>query len=330
MLAYGYKAERLASPGEGTADRILPHATSLIAQLCGERELSNTSDRPIIFICHGFGGILVKRALVFSSTSRAKQVEHRRSIYVSTYGIIFMGTPHNGMSKDAILGPWKDKIAGPSQLMLSLLKESEKLREITDQFAPLMKNFFLYYFWEQIATKAGNVTAYIVDEDSAAPGRDNVEQCGVMATHSGMVKFTNSRDPGYRVVLATLRRSIKAAPEVIRSRWKNDEKLLGQERRAEAQALLHNQPQHFAYDNVSPSEFNEWYTVPRRSSNYFTGREKHAKQLKKIFSASPNPPRRHEQKIFVIHGLGGSGKTQFCLKYAEDNRLRYDIPHIPL
>jgi hypothetical protein len=32
---------------------------------------------PSIVVCHGFGGIIVKRALVYSSTSRAKMVEHR-------------------------------------------------------------------------------------------------------------------------------------------------------------------------------------------------------------------------------------------------------------
>jgi hypothetical protein len=54
----------------GTADGILPCATNLIAELCAFRELSNSSKRPIIFICHGFGGILLKRALVFSSASQ--------------------------------------------------------------------------------------------------------------------------------------------------------------------------------------------------------------------------------------------------------------------
>lgn len=75
VLTYGYRAENLASLGEGTADRILPHATTLVAQLCAECELSNAIDRPIVFLCHGVGGILVKRALVFASTSRAKSVE---------------------------------------------------------------------------------------------------------------------------------------------------------------------------------------------------------------------------------------------------------------
>lgn len=145
----GQKFRAIAS-----ADGILPYATSLIAELCALRELSNTSERPIIFICHGFGGILLKRALVFSSASQGDQVQHRRSIYVSTHAILFMGTPHNGMSKDAILGLSKHRIRGPSQFLLSMLKSSEVLGDITDTFSPMTKQFMISYFWEQLDIKA--------------------------------------------------------------------------------------------------------------------------------------------------------------------------------
>jgi hypothetical protein len=65
-----------------------------------------------------------------------------------------MGTPHNGMSKEAIQvhGPWKNKITGSNQFQLGLRKQSEVLRDIADQFAPLMKNFSIYCFWEQTET----------------------------------------------------------------------------------------------------------------------------------------------------------------------------------
>ncbi|KFY10202.1 hypothetical protein V491_07769 [Pseudogymnoascus sp. VKM F-3775] len=337
VLAYGYEAENLSSSRDNTADRTLPYATTLIAALCAERELSNASERPIIFICHGFGGILVKRALAFSSRSRSKHVEHRRSIYVSTYGIIFMGTPHNGMSKEAIQaqGPWKNKITGLNQFQLGLRKQSEVLRDIADQFAPLMKNFSIYYFWEQTETSTAMGKIYIVDEHSAAPAQDNVDRSGIMATHSGMVKFSSSADTGYRVILATIRRFIKAGPEAIRLRWRNDEKLLAKERRAEAEALTVTQfLRRSSTIEAESSKLNEFYTAPRCSTNYFTGRRAYAKVLKERFAnpfASLNRSgsdlfdgsRRSNQKIFVVHGLGGSGKTEFCLKYVEENRPAY-------
>src|SRR5687767_14536086 len=44
ILAYGYEAENLSSSRDSTADRTLPYATTLIAALCAERELSNASE----------------------------------------------------------------------------------------------------------------------------------------------------------------------------------------------------------------------------------------------------------------------------------------------
>lgn len=325
-MTYGYNVGTLTSPGGGSTDHILPLAINLIAELCAERQLSGAFNRPIIFICHGFGGILVKRALVFSSTSRAKNVEHRRSVYLSTYAILFMGTPHTGLRKDAVPLLRRDESAGPSHFTINLLTGSEMLREVTDQFAPIMKQFSIYYFWEQMMTRAGDDWAYIVEKESAAPVWDNVERCGIMTTHSGIVKFENAMGRGYQVVHEALVRYIKDAPELIKLRWANDKKLLAAERQREAENLLQTLPSRLSFDVNSPTDINECYVVHRCSSNYFTGRTMHAKDLRDKFGPVLPKSKRHEHQVFVIHGLGGSGKTQFCLKYVEDNRSRYGAP----
>lgn len=340
VLAYGYDAESLRSSRGSTAIQTLQYATTLIAQLYADRELSDALERPIIFICHGFGGILLKRALAFSSRSRSNHIEHLRSIYVSTYGIIFMGTPHTGMSKEAIQAqnPWKSKITSSNQFQLSLRKHSEVLQDITDQFAPLAKNFSIYYIWEQSKTRTAMGKIYIVDEQSAAPAQDSVDRSGIMATHSGMVKFSGSEDAGYRVILATICRFIKAAPDSIRLRWGNDKKLLIEERKSEAESLIGTQfRRRSSAIEAYSSETNKYYTVTRRSTTYFTGRKAYAKILNESFRNPFGPlnrsgsdlfdgPREPNQKIFVVCGLGGSGKSEFCLKYAEENRSTYVDP----
>ena len=236
-----------------------------------------------------------------------------------------MGTPHAGMSKDAMLSLQSDTNTGPSQFQLSLLKQSEMLQEITDQFSPLMKQFYLHYFWEQLVTLAKDFTGYIVDEDSVAPAWDTVDRCGISATHSEMVKFTSHKDASYRVVLSALIRSIETAPGLIKIRWNNDQKLLAEERRREIQTLSQSYAPQIASHNIYPVDLNKLYFVPRCSSNYFTGRKMQARMLKDKFSLSKQHPGMYEHKVFVIYGLGGSGKTQFCLKYIEDNRSRYGI-----
>jgi GTPase SAR1 family protein len=62
--------------------------------------------------------------------------------------------------------------------------------------------------------------------------------------------------------------------------------------------------------------------VPRCSSHQFTGRQLYAHMLKENFGLRQAQEARNEHKIVVIYGLGGSGKTQFCLRYAEDNRTQ--------
>ena len=60
---------------------------------------------------------------------------------------------------------------------------------------------------------------YIVEETSAAPMMvAGVERAGIMADHSGMCKFDNDKEQGFRIVVAALRRYVAEAPEVIKER----------------------------------------------------------------------------------------------------------------
>ncbi|KAI0538600.1 tetratricopeptide repeat domain-containing protein [Xylaria digitata] len=74
---------------------------------------------------------------------------------------------------------------------------------------------------------------------------------------------------------------------------------------------------------VSPPIINEHFHTPQTVSSIFTGRDELLQQLKDAFIQPPGPPSSQSQRRFVIHGLGGSGKTQFCCKFAEANRHRF-------
>jgi hypothetical protein len=50
--------------GPGTHIIGLYHAHTLIAELVADRELEQASDRPIVFLCHSLGGIIVKRVSI--------------------------------------------------------------------------------------------------------------------------------------------------------------------------------------------------------------------------------------------------------------------------
>lgn len=113
---------------------------------------------------------VASQALAYSASRTSKPVQHLHSIFVSTFGILFMGTPHNGSSKAklASIGSRMINALTPSrvadtdsQLADALEEGSEVLQNITDMFVPLMKSFRIFFFWEQEKTNFGTSFAYV-------------------------------------------------------------------------------------------------------------------------------------------------------------------------
>lgn len=361
MLLYEYDAESLMKPG-GLADTsIYAEAVSLVNHLVADRETENAEQRPIIFLCHEYGGILLKRALSYSHSRRDVKLEHLRSIYRSTVSIMFMATPHLGLKKSTVLLYSEQEQHGPSQFTLNMIEGSEALQEVTDQFAPLVKDFRIYNFWETEKTTFGKTAALIVERSSAAPIWD-VDQCGIKATHADIVRFKSRASPGYRLVLAALEKYVKMAPREARRKWEQDIRLIQEERDHEALALYSmnhkfpegtgrilpfapppveprpltlekgtssNSIESVTTDSITieaprstgtatPPDINVHYLV-RRRSEYFVGRQKQTEHLQEQFGAVKSRKSR-KPKTFVIFGLPGSGKTQFCLRFIEERR----------
>ncbi|KAF2726965.1 hypothetical protein EJ04DRAFT_506445 [Polyplosphaeria fusca] len=66
---------------------------------------------------------------------------------------------------------------------------------------------------------------------------------------------------------------------------------------------------------------NEHFSLPQAVSSTFIGRDV---ELDTLTDAMFQQETRHfQQKRFVVHGLGGAGKSQFCSKWAQDNRHRF-------
>lgn len=62
--------------------------------------------------------------------------------------------------------------------------------------------------------------------------------------------------------------------------------------------------------------------VPRHSSRLYTGRRELGERIAEVFSHGPRTSPTH-QRTFVIVGIGGTGKSEVCLKFAEDQRDSY-------
>jgi hypothetical protein len=94
VLTYGYDSHVAHFFGGGANQtNIFGHGASLLNALEARRR--DDPRRPIIFIVHSLGGLVLKEALRRSRQAEPYQ-QDLKNIYESTRAIIFMGTPHRG------------------------------------------------------------------------------------------------------------------------------------------------------------------------------------------------------------------------------------------
>ena len=327
ILSYAYDIENWNLTSQDTSKNVLTESVNLIAKLHADRESNAAVKRPLIFVCHGIGGIIVKRALSHSSTSKNRQVRHRRSIYVSTYAILFFGTPHHGFNIP-IVSAGLQKLGRTNRSRLfeaspAFGKRSGILQDIEDQFAPLVSRFSIYCFWESLKTCRGDTEGYIVERDSAVPMWPDIEQIPLRADHSHLCQFASRSDGGFRVVVTALKRYTEQATDMIQERWSQDLKLLISEAKAEIAEIDRDALTFETRRRVGrPAVVNEHFLTPRRANKKFTGRVDVTRLIQRKFFSSTWQCDLDQHKIFVLYGLGGSGKTECCLKFAEDHKQR--------
>jgi hypothetical protein len=114
--------------------------------------------RPILFVCHSLGGLVVKEMLRQACHCQDADL---RKVFEATIGIIFFGTPHSGADPRALLHHVVEKltrIAGLSvneQIVNTLLPTSDRLRQLRDEFNPIAQEqqWRLYSFQEALGVK---------------------------------------------------------------------------------------------------------------------------------------------------------------------------------
>ncbi|UNI16388.1 hypothetical protein JDV02_002823 [Purpureocillium takamizusanense] len=118
--------------------------------------MTNSIDRPIIFVAHSLGGLVLKSALIHSDAARQGALAEHRSIKLSTYGILFMGTPHqggNGVQLGRVLANIASLIvAADNRLLKHLEKDSEWLQQQLGQYGPISNDFVTKFAYEEYPT----------------------------------------------------------------------------------------------------------------------------------------------------------------------------------
>ena len=182
-----------------------------------------------------------------SNDLTSKSSNPSRSIYVSTYGIIFLGTPHTGADPakwalllqglaDALI-PKKVMDTEP-HLVQTLKSNNEVLQNINLHFLDIYQRFEIDMVHEAVKTDLKGLRAFVVDQASASPQLPGVRYYGIEASHSTMCKFESKSSPGYLNISTQIRTWVLESPPVIQSRWVAERKARQQARENEARELL--------------------------------------------------------------------------------------------
>ena len=268
------------------------------------------------FILDGLGGLVVKRALIYSSGINGHNTSHLRSIFVSTYGIIFFGTPH-------------------------IIKGNETVQNINRLFIHFHVKLRIYYFHEGKPAVVNERAQYVVEEESAAPVEQDVERACIQRDHAHMCQFENIHSPGYDLVAEAIQRYAGDAPEKIEADWMHERldrnmKIDGQIKELIRTNDPNNGQVKDSLDRITRDVTSvirlpyadAWkyqchkrlYIVPRQRVRNFVGREEELRQIRSQFLAKPEQTR---PQTLVLHALGGQGKSQIALEYCESSREKY-------
>ena len=126
VLTYGYDSQ-ITKGCHRTANKmnLYDHGRTFLRALAVNRSRSNCQNRPLIFVAHSLGGLIVKEALRLSWEE--KYHKELQSVYRSTLATIFFGTPHRG-SEDAA---WGDAIR-----WLTSLTQNDTTSVLLDELNP--------------------------------------------------------------------------------------------------------------------------------------------------------------------------------------------------
>ncbi|RDW82749.1 hypothetical protein BP6252_03861 [Coleophoma cylindrospora] len=251
--------------------------------------------KPLIFIAHSLGGLIVKQALIQmgSGSDESQRIIH------STYGVLFFGVPNQGMKIESFLPIVKQQ--PNASLLYTLGTESQLLREQSRAFQKVFdfQDSKVFCFYETLESptaeqKNGKLSmtgraTILVGSSSATHGRSWESQAhhiqAINRNHSDLVKFRNT-DEVYSTVLAKIK---SFTTEASKMRFP---------RRSQAEVNLER-------------KVVNWLHPPDASSNHNRASLQHQQGTGKWFTDCSRFQewKKNPGSFLWLYGIPGCGKT---------------------
>ncbi|KAL9023532.1 MAG: hypothetical protein Q9196_007145, partial [Gyalolechia fulgens] len=186
-------------------------ADMLLDWIEGRCDSDQERSRPLIFVAHSLGGIVVKKAIIRAH----ERSQHYGALLQSIHGIVFMGVPHRGADS----ARWASLVANILQVgqlglgtntnfVEALKRNSPTFSDISRQFVERATLLTIRTFFE--TERWGNQV--IVDKDSAVLNLPNEIATGVPQTnHSTICKFEHVDSQKYYPVWNAVKKLCQCA-----------------------------------------------------------------------------------------------------------------------
>ncbi|GAB7336811.1 hypothetical protein MBLNU13_g11322t2 [Cladosporium sp. NU13] len=307
FITYGYDTSVI---GSNSNQGIHELAHTLLDGLATFRRHTQTQQRPLVFVCHSLGGVVLKEALVMSSKVVDAKQKKLLEVMTVTYGLVFMGVPNLGLKHNQLETVVKGR---PNEgfvrdlLIRSDGEASQFLSYLTNEFSDLDRRrslpFEIVSYYETVSSPTvadtgdghfstnGPRELMVTKMSAERIGHlvRNIEHLSSDTDHRGLVRFDHSMDRRYMSMVEKLKEMAVEAPGALQSRARSG--YFGG-------AIQVSR-------SIGPSRY-----LPFFQNKNFIGRADNIEALEQRLFV-----KRDCQKIAVV-GLGGVGKTQVALQFA--------------
>ncbi|OCK72845.1 hypothetical protein K432DRAFT_42667 [Lepidopterella palustris CBS 459.81] len=226
IMRYGYQSQWFGK--DTMRQKVSTVAPRLLLALKRKRE--DLLFRPLIFIAHCFGGLVVLKALLDAWNNEKEWP----GMFISTTGLIFFGTPFRGaegMSQAEMLeAAWREYQEDEVQTeVLKILEPgNEFLQEIVDKFGKTRmqaNKAEVACFFELKSSNVGRIVGkedrirFVVSESSGCLDlSDSTSKFSLSRTHFDMNKFGKPTEEDFEIVGDVIKKMVEAAHRLVLAR----------------------------------------------------------------------------------------------------------------
>lgn len=281
-------------------------------------------ERPIVFVCHCFGGIVVERAIITARLFREEwnvktgsSDHHDGDLVDCISGIVFLGTPFRGSEAQKyadIIGNILSGVGlGNSKVYEMVSPHSQALKDQLNDFVRIINRQHIpsFCFFEKQKSDVGRIIksplvrlVVIVDEHSSTI--DGISSLGLDADHFQIHRYSSPKDPNYKSVVFQLVDMINEAPHRTKARLYPrpmaicEEPVDSDSKKQSLRALSVSSP---VDDKIHfQKQIGERYLAPEETYNWV--------QANAVYTRWLN---RDDDPLLWIHGEEGQGKTPLMI-----------------